>query len=461
MKPAFERTFRALRYRNFRLFFVGQGLSVMGTWMQQVAMGWLTYRLSGSAWLLGVVAFCGNAGILVFGTFAGVVADHVHRRRALRLTQSLALLQAVVLAGLTWAGHIEVWHLIVLALLLGIVSAFDVPLRQSLWVHLVEDRADLPNAIALNSFLVNAARVVGPAIAGLLLVRRQRSGVLCAQRAVVRRRDRRDRPHALVARAADPSPGRGGFWASWAEGYRFVSGFAPARAMLLLVAVLSWTISPYSSLMPVYAKDIYGGGPQTLGFLLAAAGVGALASTLYLAGRATVRGLGRVIAAAALACGLALAAFAYLSIFPLALVLMVCVGGGLILAAASVNTILQTIVPDGLRGRMAGFFTLAFLGMAPLGNLAAGALADAVGVRLTFARERARRGAGGAPALARAARAARADAADVRAPRDRRRRALVQDACPRRWHRRTASGTNGIPARPRSRNRLQPALRAR
>ena len=383
MKPALARTFRALRYRNFRLFFVGQGLSVMGTWLQQVAMGWLTYRLSGSAWLLGVVAFCGSAGILFFGTFAGVVADHVHRRRALRVTQSLALVQAVVLAALTWSGLVAVWHLIVLALWLGMVSAFDVPLRQSLWVHLVDDRADLPNAIALNSFLVNAARVVGPAIAGLLLA--------VASEAVCFALNALSFVAVIVAisrmrwpREPGPEPWHGGFWAKWVEGYRFVSGFAPARALLLLVAALSWTISPYSSLMPVYAKDIFGGGPQTLGFLLAAAGAGALASTLYLASRATVRGLGRVIAGAALACGLALAAFAYVSVFPLALVLMFGVGGGVILAAAAVNTILQTIVPDGLRGRVAGFFTLAFLGMAPLGNLAAGALASAVGVRLTF-----------------------------------------------------------------------------
>jgi MFS family permease len=376
-------TFRALRYRNFRLFFVGQGLSVMGTWLQQVAMGWLTYRLSGSAWLLGAVAFCGNAGILAFGAFAGVVADHVHRRRALRFTQSLMLLQAVVLAGLTWSGYIAVWHLIVLALWLGVVSAFDVPLRQSLWVHLVEDRSDLANAIALNSFMVNAARVIGPALAGLLLA--FVSEAVCFMLnalsfvAVIVAINRMRWTHE-----PGPVPWEGGFWSKWVEGYRFVSRFAPARAMLLLVAALSWTISPYSSLMPVYAKDIHGGGPQTLGFLLAAAGAGALASTLYLAGRETIRGLGRVIAAAALTCGAALAAFSYLSFFPLALVLMFAVGGGVILAAASVNTILQTIVPDPLRGRVAGFFTLAFLGMAPLGNLAAGALAKFAGVQLTF-----------------------------------------------------------------------------
>ena len=384
MFTALPRTFRALRYRNFRLFFIGQGLSLTGTWLQQLAMGWLTYKLTGSAWLLGVVAFCGNAGILLFGTFAGVVADHVRRRRGLRITQSLALLQAVVLAGLTWSGHIAVWHLIVLALWLGVVTAFDVPLRQSLSVHLVEDRADLANAIALNSFLVNAARVIGPALGGLLLA--------VVSEAVCFALNALSFVAVIVAIgrmrwANEPPPvaWRGGFWSTWAEGYHFVSGFAPARAMLALVAVLSWTISPYSALMPIYAMDIFGGGPHTLGFLLAAAGAGALASTLYLAGRATIRGLGRVIAGSALACGVALAAFAYLTVFPLSLLLMVVIGGGVILTAAAVNTILQTIVPDRLRGRVAGFFTLAFLGVAPLGNLAAGALADAIGVQATFA----------------------------------------------------------------------------
>ena len=380
---ALPRTFRALRHRNFRLFFIGHGLSVMGTWLQQVAMGWLTYRLSGSVWLLGAVAFCGNVGILAFGTFAGVIADHVHRRRALLVTQSLMLLQAIVLAALTWSGHIAVWHLIVLALVLGLVHAFDAPLRQSLWVHLVEDREDLPNVVALNSFLVNAARMIGPALAGLLLavVSEAVCFVLNALSfvavivAISRMR---------WAREPGPVPWEGGFWSKWVEGYRFVAGFAPARALLLLVAAVAWTITPYSSLMPVYAKDIYGGGPEILGFLLAAAGAGALASTVYLAGRATIRGLGRVIATGAMASGIALAAFAYLSFLPLALALMFVVGSGVVLVAASVNTILQTIVPDRLRGRVAGFFILAFLGIAPLGNLAAGALGNAVGVPATF-----------------------------------------------------------------------------
>jgi len=378
------RTFRALRHRNFRLFFVGQGLSNMGTWLQQVAMGWLTYRLSGSAWLLGVVAFCANAGILAFGTWAGVFADRVHRRRALYLTQSLMLLQALVLAVLTALGHIQVWHLIALALFLGIVSAFDIPVRQSLYVHLIDDRADLPNAIALNSFLVNAARVVGPALAGILLALVSEAACFALNAlsfaAVIIAVSRMRFPQ-------EPAPAMrsDGWWASWLEGFRFAFAHPAARALLALVAVLAWTITPYSSLMPIYAKDVYGGGPHTLGFLLSAAGAGALASTTYLASRENVRGLVRVIALAALTCGAGIAAFAYLTILPLALVALVAVGGGVILAAASANTILQTIVEDRLRGRLAGFYMLAFLGVSPLGNLAAGALAARVGAPLTFA----------------------------------------------------------------------------
>jgi MFS family permease len=381
---ALHRTFRALRHRNFRLFFVGQGLSMMGTWLQQVAMGWLTYRLTGSAWLLGVVAFCANIGILLFGTWAGVLADRVRRRRALYLTQSLMLAQAIVLAVLTALEQIQVWQLIALALWLGTVSAFDIPVRQSLYVYLVEDRADLPNAIALNSFMVNAARIVGPALAGLLLA--VVSEAVCfglnalSFVAVIFAVARMHFP-----REPGPAARASGWWSSWVEGFRYVSQFAPARALLLLVAVLAWTIAPYSSLMPIFAKDVYGGGPHTLGFLLAAAGSGALISTAYLASRENIRGLGRVIAASAMICGVALAAFAYMSVFAIALVLMVAVGGGVILAAASANTILQTIVDDSLRGRVAGFYTLAFLGVAPLGNLAAGALADRLSAPAAFA----------------------------------------------------------------------------
>jgi len=383
VKRRLPRTFRALAHRNYRLFFTGQGLSVLGTWLQQVAMGWLTYRLTNSVWLLGVVAFCANVGILLFGNVAGVVADRIDRRRGLLTTQSLMLAQAVVLAVLVAFGWIQTWHLIVLALWLGTCSAFDTPLRQSMYVHFIADRGDLGNAIALNSMLVNTARVVGPALAGLLLGLTNEAICFALNAlsflAVIIAIAKMDWPADIRTLAAS------GWWASWIEGVRYAHGLKPVRALLVLVAALAWTISPYSSLMPVYAKDIYGGGPHTLGYLLSAAGLGALASTLHLAHRATVRGLGRVIMYAVATSGAALAAFAYMRIFPVALLLMVLVGGGTILAAASANTILQTIVDDRLRGRVAAFYTLAFLGVAPLGNLAAGAIAAAMGTPFTFA----------------------------------------------------------------------------
>jgi MFS family permease len=383
MKRSLPRTFRALAHRNFRLFFTGQGLSLIGTWLQQVAMGWLTYRLTNSAWLLGVVAFCANVGILLFSNVAGVLADRIDRRRGLLTTQSLMLVQAIVLAVLVAFGWIQTWHLIVLALWLGTCAAFDTPLRQSMYVHFIADRGDLGNAIALNSMLVNTARVVGPALAGLLLAVAGEAACFALNAlsflAVIVAISKMDWPDDLRP------VGVSGWWASWVEGVRYAHSLAPVRTLLLLVAALAWTIAPYSALMPVYAKDIYGGGPHTLGYLLSAAGVGALVSTLHLAHRATVRGLGRVILFAVATSGAALAAFAYMRVYWLALLLLVFVGGGTILAAASANTILQTIVEDRLRGRVAAFYTLAFLGVAPLGNLAAGAMASAFGAPFTFA----------------------------------------------------------------------------
>ena len=380
--PDLRHLFRALRHRNFRRLFAGQSVSMVGTWLQQVAMGWLVYRLTGSAFLLGVVAFCANVGILLLGTLAGVVADRVDRKRGLYVTQGLLALQSVTLAVLAGTGAVEPWHLVLLALWQGIANAFDIPLRQSLFVHMVDDRVDLPNAIALNSFAVNGARVAGPALAGFLIAATSEA-VCFAINAVsfvavfvslstiaFPHRPRRTEAH--------------GFAKSWLEGFRYVTGFPPARALMALVAVLAWTVIPYVSLMPVYAKDVYGGGPGTLGLLLGTAGAGALVATLYLASRHTIVGLGGVIAGAAAVSGLALAAFAYLRVLPLALPLAFLFGGGVILAAAASNTILQTIVEDRLRGRVAGFYMLAFLGVAPLGNLAAGTIAARIGVPATL-----------------------------------------------------------------------------
>jgi MFS family permease len=375
-------TFRALRHRNYRLFFTGQGLSLIGTWAQQVAMSWLTWRLTESAVLLGVVAFCANVGMLGLGPFVGVLVDRVNRRRALLTTQSLLMLQAATLTVITALGVVTIGHLIALALFLSVVQTVDVVLRQASYVHFVGDRADLPNAIALNSMMVNAARVVGPALAGLL--------VAVTSEAVCFGTNAASFLFVLVAltRIRWPAQARdkdgAGWWPSFVEGARYSFGFVPARALLAMVALTSFTIVPYSSLMPIYAKVTFAGGPQTLGFLLAAAGSGALIAMVWLAGRHSVRGLGRVIGFAALASGAALAAFSHLELFPLALALMVPIGGGVTLVAASSNTILQTIVDDRLRGRVAGFYTLAFLGVAPLGHITAGGVAGAIGVQNAF-----------------------------------------------------------------------------
>jgi predicted MFS family arabinose efflux permease len=255
-------------------------------------------------------------------------------------------------------------------------------MRQSLFVHLVDDRADLPNAIALNALIVNLARIVGPALAGLLLAWVGEAWCFALNAlsfvAVILAISRLHWPASGKAAAA------ASLWSSWVEGAKYAFGFGPSRALLAMVAVIAWTITPYSTLMPIYAKDLYGGGPDTLGLLLASAGAGALSCMLYLAGRSTVRGLGRVIARAATTAGVALAVFAFLRVLPLGMLLMAFVGGGVMLSAASANTILQTIVDDRMRGRVSAYFTMAFLGVAPLGNLAAGALASAIGAPSTL-----------------------------------------------------------------------------
>ena len=374
--------FRALSHRNFRLFFFGQGLSLIGTWLQQVAMSWLTYRLSGSALLLGVVTFCQYIAVLLLAPIAGVLADRIDRRRALLITQSVMLAQALTLTVLTTTGKVEVWHVAALALVLGCASAFDIPLRHAMIARLVGDRAHLPNAIALNSLLINCARVVGPALAGILIAGVDEAacfGLNALSFAAVL--------YALTQMrwpAARPPAPPAGWLASWLEGAKSAFGFRPIRAALLLIALISSTVGTYSTLMPVFAKDVFGGDAHTLGMLLSAAGGGALLSALYLASRHTTRGLDRVILVAGAIASLAMLAFAYSTSFGLALPLLVVLGAGLIAAQASIQTLVQTLVDDDKRGRVMSLYTMAFLGMLPFGNLAAGAVARYAGVATAF-----------------------------------------------------------------------------
>ncbi len=371
---------RALRHRNYRLYFGGQLVSLVGTWMQQIAMSWLAYRLTDSVLVLGLVGFAGQIPVLVFAPFGGIWSDRMNRRLILIATQSAAMVQALVLAVLTLSQAVQPWHLVALALVLGTVNSIDIPARQAFVVHLVDDRADLPNAIALNSFAMNAARLLGPTVAGLVLsvvgegicFLLNAASYLTVLLALVAIRS----GHQPVSSRPMASALR--------QGFRYAFGHDAIRAMLLLVAVVSFTATPYTVLMPVYAKQIFGGDARTLGLLLGCAGGGALAGTVYLAARKSLDGLERVIALAPVLAGAGLLAFAFSSSLWVAAPALLAVGFGVISTVASANTLIQSLVPDELRGRVMSLFTMAFLGMAPLGSLAAGSVAHVVGAPATL-----------------------------------------------------------------------------
>ena len=381
-RGGFAHVFRTLRYRNYRLFFGGQLVSLVGTWMQQVAMTWLVYRMTNSPFLLGVVGFSGQMPSFLLSAFAGVLADRWNRHRMLMVTQSLAMLQASVLAILTFTGTVAVWHLVCLSIFLGLVNAFDVPIRQSFLLDMIENREDLGNAIALNSSLFNSARLIGPAVAGLIIAAIGEGACFVLNAlsyiAVI---------YALAAMKIRPGKREAlqqGILRGLLEGFRYVAGSSPIRRILLLLAVVSLTGMPYAVLMPVFARDILGGGPNTLGFLMGATGVGALTGALMLASRKTVVGLGRWIPLAAGVFGAGLAAFTLSHSVWVSMLLLFFVGLGMMLQMGTSNTILQTIVDDDKRGRVMSFYAVCFLGMAPFGSLLAGSLAGTIGAPETL-----------------------------------------------------------------------------
>ena len=373
--------FRALRYKNYRLFFGGQGISLIGTWMQSVAMSWLVYRLTGKPLLLGIVGFTSQIPAFALAPLAGVLADRWNRRRMLVVTQTLMMLQALILAVLVLTGTIAVWHIIALSLAAGLVIAFDLPARQSFVVEMIERKEDLGNAIALNSFLFNGARIIGPSIAGILIAAVGEG--LCflinsvSYLAVIA---------ALLAMAITPRkarPQRKHILHELKEGAVYALGSMPIRNLLLLLGAMTLLATPYATLMPVFAKNVLHGDAHTQGFLLAAAGVGALTGALYLASRPGVLGLGRIIAVAGSIVGVGLVAFSASRIFWISLPMMMVTGFGMMVGMASCNTILQTIVDDDKRGRVMSFYAMAFTGAAPLGSLLAGVLADRIGAPYT------------------------------------------------------------------------------
>ncbi|MCX5754105.1 MAG: MFS transporter [Candidatus Krumholzibacteria bacterium] len=337
--------FRALRARNYRLFFSGQSISLIGTWMQQIAMIWLVYRLTHSALLLGVVGFAGQIPTFLFTPFTGVLADRWNRHRTIIVTQTLALLQATTLAILVLTDTAQVWHLIALAVVLGTINALDMPVRQSFIIQMIERKEDLANAIALNSAMVTATRLLGPSIAGVLIGAFGEGICFLVNAisyvAVIA---------ALLAMRVAPPPARpanGRMIDGLKEGFAYVAGFAPVRDILLLLAFISVMGMPYYILMPVFAKDVLGGGAHTLGFLMGASGLGALVGTIYLATRKNIRGFGGIITAAATVFGAGLIAFSLSRVVWLSMVLVFVAGLGMMVQMACSNTIIQTIVDGG------------------------------------------------------------------------------------------------------------------
>jgi MFS family permease len=378
-----KHSLRALRHRNFRLFFAGQTVSVIGTWVHTVAMSWLVYRLSGSALLLGLTGFASMAPLFFFVPLTGLLADWVNRQRLLLHTQVLAAVHAVVMAVLAYANLLDAWHVIVLAALLGIIQAADTPLRQTFLPEMVTAREDLPSAVALSAFMQQAGRLVGPTVAGLLVAASGEAlcfavngitklGVIAAVAVMkVEERPRARRGAHVVADLAD--------------GLRYAWDTVPVRILLPTLAMVSFMIAPYQALMPIFAAEIFHGGAETLGYLMGAAGLGGGTAVLWLAGRRDVRGLARIIFAAALTAGAALAAFSQTHWLWLGYVLLFFVGAGMLVVITGTSTILQTIVEDEKRGRVMSLYTMSFLGMIPMGSLAAGALADLIGATATLA----------------------------------------------------------------------------
>jgi MFS family permease len=373
---------RALRHRNYRLFFGGQGISLIGTWMTRVATSWLVYRLTGSAFLLGLVSFSGQIPIFLLGAVAGVWVDRWNRHRVLVVTQILSMLQSFSLAFLALTGVITVVDIILLNLFQGAVNAFDMPARQTFVIEMLEQREDLGNAIALNSSLVNAARLIGPSVAGLVIAAVGEGYCFLidgfSYMAVI--------ASLLAMRVAlrPAAHARQGVFSELREGWDYLRGFRPLWSILLLLALISLVGMPYTALMPIFAGTILHGGAHTLGFLMAASGVGALIGAVKLAARKTVLGLGRVIPLTAATFGAALIAFAASRLLWLSLLLLLVTGFSFMQQMAASNTILQTIAEDKKRGRVMSFYAMAFQGMAPFGSLIAGATASHIGAPHTL-----------------------------------------------------------------------------
>jgi MFS family permease len=378
----FKHTLRALRHRNYQFFFCGQTLSIIGNWVQQIAMAWLVYRLTGSAWLLGVTGFAGQIAILVLAPFGGLWADRFDRYRLLLLTQALSAVPPLALALLAYTGLLEVWHVVAMALLAGIINAIDTPIRLTFTSEMVP-REDMPSAIAMNALMQNAGRMIGPTVAGGLLA--VSTEAFCF---VVNALSKAFIVGTVLMMTIAPrkmTPATESPWRQLREGVLYARALVPVRLLLPMVATVSFMVTPYQTLMPIFAAEVFEGGAGLLGFLMAAAGCGGVIGMLALASRRDVRGLTRWITAASLASGVSVTVFALSPWLPLSLAAIAVTGFGIVVNGMSVSTMIQTIVDDRMRGRVMGLFSMAFLGMFPLGSLAGGALAEIIGAPATLA----------------------------------------------------------------------------
>lgn len=375
--------FRALSYRNYRLFFVGQGISLIGTWMQQIALSWLVYRLTDSVFLLGAVTFSSQIPSFILGPFAGVIADKFNRQKVLVVTQALSMIQASTLAALVLTNTIEIWHILTLSAVLGIINAFDMATRQAFVVQMVDQREDLSNAIALNSSMFNMARLVGPSIAGVLIAAVGEG--MCILINAVSYIAVLSSLLLMRLKPFEREKKENKVWQSLQEGFVYAFSFPPIRTLILIVGLISLFGMPFSVFLPVFARDILHGGANTLGFLMGASGVGALTGALFLAQRKSVVGLGKVIVFTMALFGTALTAFSFSKMLLVSLLLMLFTGFGMIVTMASCNTLLQTLVDDDKRGRVMSMYSTAFMGMAPIGSMLASTVAESIGVTYTLA----------------------------------------------------------------------------
>lgn len=373
---------RAFKYKNYRLFFGGQIISLTGTWMQQVAVSWLVYRLTNDALLLGVVGFSSQIPTFLVSPFAGVIADRISKHKIIIATQIFSMLQAFGLVFLFYSGNINVWHVIILNSFLGFINGFDVPVRQAFVVEMVEKKEDLGNAIALNSMMFNAARLIGPSVAGLLIAALGEglcfllngisyiaviAALLLMKINFIKKEN--TKKHILK---------------EFKEGFLYTWQFKPIRILILLIALVSLAGMPYIVLLPVFAKDILHGSSDTLGFLLGSIGIGALIGAIFLASRKTVLGLGKIIRNTTTVFGTALILFSLSKTFFISQILMIFAGFSMMVLMSSSNTIIQTLVDDDKRGRVMAFYTMAFMGTMPFGSLIAGSSASRIGAPFTL-----------------------------------------------------------------------------